>query len=157
MCSVYGHCPPPTTAEPPPLPPLQELSASAVSGLVDSLRPEGSRDSCPAGCTLLALFNGTAYQQRGINGPRLARILRQHERGLPKSQQHNETARRLHGEWLASLGVIPPQADLDQRLGYATRLKDSVLLATGFTAAPAGNKSKRRSLQARSSAGRGSA
>ena len=76
---------------------------------------------------------------------------------LPKSQQHNETARRLHGEWLASLGVIPPQADLDQRLGYATRLKDSVLLATGFTAAPAGNKSKRRSLQARSSAGRGSA
>ena len=140
MCTVYGSCPADgkAAAKTPVAPlgrPLKELDVRSLADFIDSIRGGGTRNPCPAGCNLLNLFNSSAFVERGINGAALARIIEQHQQGLPREAIHNETARSLHGEWLRSLGLMPPSASLDQRLAFLTRLREAVLQSSGGAAA----------------------
>lgn len=130
LCSVYGSCPTPK-AVPPTDVPVRQLSTAGVSAFVDSLRPGGTRDSCPPGCKLTPLLNGSIFLERGVDGAGLIDIVTQHAEGLPSSSVHNDTFRAQHVEWLASLHLVAPHAlpakEREERLlGVANRLMDAV-------------------------------
>ena len=130
MCSIYGSCPA-TKAVPLLDVPLRQLSTAGVAAFVDSLRPGGTRDTCPPGCKLTPLLNGSIFAERELDGTRLIDIVRQHEEGLPSSAVHNSTIRARHVEWLASLRLVPahalPAKEREERLlGLLNRLREAV-------------------------------
>jgi hypothetical protein len=148
MCSIYGSCPA-TKAVPLLDVPLRQLSTAGVAAFVDSLRPGGTRDTCPPGCKLTPLLNGSIFAERELTGARLIDIVRQHEEGLPSSAVHNSTIRARHVEWLASLRLVPahalPAKEREERLlGLLNRLREAVHLQQQDTT----NLSVKRSLRA---------
>lgn len=122
MCTLYGVCKTDSGAALPPLAPIGSLTIEHVAGFVDSLRPGGTRQTCPARCPLPALLNGSRFAEHRIDGFRLAQLIHEHEARTSK----NMTLRRHHGDWLASSGLLPDGLDSEQYIAIGTRLRDAL-------------------------------
>ena len=77
-CSSFGECRP-LSLQQQPLSPLSRWSAADTALFMQSLGPDGMRQSCPRQCSVPGLFSArvaTALEQRGLNGSRLQALLR---------------------------------------------------------------------------------
>ena len=97
------------------------LSSQQVAEFIASISPNGSRQWCPAGCTLIELFNATLFLEHGWHGKRLAAFLQEHEARFNAHVVHNATLREAHCQWLASHKVLPSGLKSEQYLALVTR------------------------------------
>lgn len=132
MCEIYGVCPAPAKQVDADKQ-LHILSAEDVAEFIVSLGPNGTRQTCPDGCTIYEHFNASRFVERGINGAALARLTHAHEN---RAWVHNTSLREKHAEFLAGHGVFGA-AGLkgEQRIALMTRLRDALRHA-GFAVAP---------------------
>lgn len=129
MCNSYGVCNDVVSVSPSP-PPLQleALRAPDVADFIKSIGdPNGSRQTCPPNCSLLAMFNGSSFVQHGVDGAVLARWLREHEARFTSSVKHNATERAAHGRWLGSLFPWPSGAKPEQYIALTVRLRAALI------------------------------
>ena len=136
MCSVYGVCPVPQAPVQLTVP-FHQLTTAGIADFVDSLRPNGSRDSCPPGCTLTPLLNGSAFAAHGIDGPTLLQMLQTHEENLPSSAMHNITLRTAHARWLETqlppsiVGTFSAKNREERLFATITRVRDAIRIQQG--------------------------
>ena len=79
MCESYGVCAPalpPSVAGPVYPSKLVDWSLADVTSFVESLN-NGSRDTCPIGCTTGSLFEGRRFAASKMSGPLLHKLLAQ--------------------------------------------------------------------------------
>ena len=139
MCSLYGVCPSPTAAQPPF--DLHSLSSQQVAEFIASISPNGSRQWCPAGCTLIELFNATLFLEHGWHGKRLAAFLQEHEARFNAHVVHNATLREAHCQWLASHKVLPSGLKSEQYLALVTRMQGALKSANASFGSSSGDGS----------------
>ena len=124
MCSLYGVCPRPQVPQQPFH--LPDLNTKEVAAFVASIRPDGHRNSCPAGCTLIELFNATEFEERAVTGKRLASLLLEHEARFTSAVVHNSTLRAAHCEWIAGQHLLPMGLKDEQYLALVVRLREAL-------------------------------
>ena len=126
MCELYGVCPAPASAEPPPTKALEHLSAAEVAAFVKSLGPDGARQTCPPTCAIVNQFSAASakFLERGIHGHELLKLVHAHSH---PAWVHNSTLRQQHADYLASVGVFAkdvPKAS-EKAIAMMTRLRDA--------------------------------
>lgn len=136
MCELYGVCPAPAQASSTSQSALHALSVADVAAFVESIGPNGSRQTCPSACPLVGLLNASLFVRGAVDGRTLARLVRAHD---DRAWVHNETLRAAHAEMLAEHRVFGGGhvgLKSEQRIALMTRLRDALRHA-GYLAAPA--------------------
>jgi len=106
---------------------MLDWSVAEVSQFVDSLGTNGSRQNCPEGCSTIALFDGSRFVARGLDGKALHALIANytaHEATLRGENGWFPNATALRSQFLHALlhDLLPPER-ARQEAAYMYRLK----------------------------------